>query len=233
MSDPNEDEQRQLAPPRPLTGPVADQQRGSTAGSDPQATMAIPVITDAPQPQSRTPKGPQPGPSRPANKQAAPRRPDPSAGDDTARRSPRPATPAQPSAAPGAASVTKAPRTRKARLRLTRLDPWSVMKMAFALSMALAIVIVVSVAIVWSVLEAAGVWESINSSVGSVLSEDDSSSFDITDYIGTSRVLGLTTIIAAANVVLLTAIATLGAFLYNLAASLLGGLEVTLAEDVR
>jgi hypothetical protein len=63
--------------------------------------------------------------------------------------------------------------------------------------------------------------------------EDESSSFDITDYIGTSRVLGLTTIIAAANVVLLTAIATLGAFLYNLAAALLGGLEVTLAEDVR
>jgi hypothetical protein len=107
------------------------------------------------------------------------------------------------------------------------------MKMAFALSIALAIVTVVAVAIVWSVLEAAGVWESINSSVGSVLSEDESSSFDITDYIGTSRVLGLTTIIAAANVVLLTAIATLGAFLYNLAAALLGGLEVTLAEDVR
>jgi hypothetical protein len=75
------------------------------------------------------------------------------------------------------------------------------------------------------------VWESINTSVGTVLSEDSETQFDVTDYVGTSRVLGLTTIVAAANVVLLTAIATLAAFLYNLAASLLGGLEITLAED--
>jgi len=122
-------------------------------------------------------------------------------------------------------------RTRKARLKLTRIDPWSVMKLAFALSIALAIVTVVAVAIVWSVLDAAGVWESINTSVGTVLSEDNETQFDVTDYVGTSRVLGLTTIVAAANVVLLTAIATLAAFLYNLAASLLGGLEITLAED--
>jgi len=38
-------------------------------------------------------------------------------------------------------------------------------------------------------------------------------------------------LIAAVDVVLLTAIATLGAFLYNMAAALLGGVEVTLAED--
>ena len=39
--------------------------------------------------------------------------------------------------------------------------------------------------------------------------------------------LGFTTLIAVVDVVLVTAIATLGAFLYNLSASLLGGLEVT------
>jgi len=103
------------------------------------------------------------------------------------------------------------------------------MKMAFALSIAVAIVTVVAVAIVWTVLGAAGVWESINSSVASILSEDETT-FDITEWVGTGRVLGLTLIIAAADVILITAIATLGAFLYNLAAGLLGGLEVTLAE---
>ena len=51
------------------------------------------------------------------------------------------------------------------------------------------------------------------------------------DYIGTGRVLGFTMLVSAVDVVLLTAIATLGAFLYNLAATLLGGIEVTLAED--
>jgi hypothetical protein len=33
------------------------------------------------------------------------------------------------------------------------------------------------------------------------------------------------------DVLIFTALATLGSFLYNLAATVLGGLEVTLAED--
>ena len=40
-------------------------------------------------------------------------------------------------------------------------------------------------------------------------------------------------IVAAVDVVLVTVIGTLGAFLYNLAAALLGGIEVVLAEDER
>ena len=60
---------------------------------------------------------------------------------------------------------------------------------------------------------------------------DDIADFDIENYLGTSRVLGFTMLVAAVDVVLLTAIATLGAFLYNMSAALLGGIEVTLAED--
>lgn len=118
---------------------------------------------------------------------------------------------------------------RKARLRLVRLDPWSVMKTAFALSIALAIVMVVAVTIVWAVLGVAGVWDAINSSVATLLSEN-ADAFDVNDYVGFGRIIGLTIVISAIDVILITAIATIGAFLYNLAASLLGGLEVTLAE---
>jgi hypothetical protein len=46
-----------------------------------------------------------------------------------------------------------------------------------------------------------------------------------------SRVMGFTMLVAVVDVILITAIATLGAFLYNLAAGLLGGIEVTFAED--
>ena len=122
------------------------------------------------------------------------------------------------------------PTVRKARLRVVRFDPWSVMKMAFALSMAIAVVIVVAVTVLWMVLSVAGVWDAINDAVSAAL-ESDSSSFDVTNYVGLDRVLGVTMVIAAVDVILITALATLGAFLYNLAASLLGGLEVTLAED--
>jgi hypothetical protein len=123
--------------------------------------------------------------------------------------------------------------TRRARLRLVHLDPWSVMKTAFLLSIAFGIVTVVAVAIVWSVLGAAGVWDSINQTVSDVIGSEQSQNFDVQNYVGTSRVLGFTMIVAVVDVVLITAITTLGAFLYNLAAALLGGVEVTLAEDER
>ncbi|HET6563048.1 MAG TPA: DUF3566 domain-containing protein [Marmoricola sp.] len=125
-----------------------------------------------------------------------------------------------------------APRVRKARLRLTHVDPWSVMKTSFLLSIALGIVTVVAVAIVWSVLGAADVWGSIDKSVNDVLG-DTTNPFRIEDYLGMSRVMGFTLIVAVADVILVTVIATLGAFLYNLAAALLGGLEVVLAEEDR
>ena len=122
-------------------------------------------------------------------------------------------------------------RTRRARLRLVQVDAWSVMKTAFLLSIALGIMLVVAVSIIWSVLGAAGVWDSINSIVQQSVGGDTGTPFDIEQYVGTSRVLGFTMIVAVLDVVLITAIATLGAFLYNLSAALLGGIEVTLAED--
>ncbi|MDH2412787.1 DUF3566 domain-containing protein [Nocardioides sp. CER19] len=120
---------------------------------------------------------------------------------------------------------------RRARLRLTRIDPWSVMKTSFLLSIALGVVTIVSVFIVWSVLGAAGVWDSINQTVQDIVGGQDAGSFDVTDYVGMSRVMGFTMIVAVIDVVLMTAVATLGAFLYNMAAALLGGIDVTLTED--
>ncbi len=130
-------------------------------------------------------------------------------------------------------SARSAPRrVRRARLRLTHIDPWSVMKTAFLLSIALGIVTVVAVGIVWSVLGAAGVWESINRAVADVAG-DTGGDFAIEDYLGTSRIMGITMLLAVVDVFLITVVATLGAFLYNLAAALLGGLEIVFAEEDR
>jgi hypothetical protein len=140
--------------------------------------------------------------------------------------------------APPAATPRRTPNAapdrgpRRARLRLSRIDPWSVMKVSFLLSIAFGIVTIVSVFMVWSVLGAAGVWSSINNTVSDTVSSGNTtSSFNIEDYLGMSRVLGFTMLVSVIDVVLITAIATLGAFLYNMAASLLGGVEVTLTED--
>lgn len=133
----------------------------------------------------------------------------------------------RPSSAAAAAAASSG---RQASLKLVRVDPWSVTKVTFALTVALMIVAVVAVTILWIVLSFAGVWDQINSSVTTVLS-DDSSSFDITEYLGFGRIVGLTLVLSAINVVIVTAVATIGAYLYNLAAQLLGGVDVTLAEE--
>lgn len=125
-------------------------------------------------------------------------------------------------------------RVRRARLRTVRFDPWSVMKTAFLLSIAFGIVTVVAVGVIWQVLDTAGVYDSLNRTVADVLSSGSapaSEKFDVMNFIGLQKVLGFATLIAVVDVVLITALATLGAFLYNLSASLLGGVEVTLAED--
>lgn len=137
-------------------------------------------------------------------------------------------TPASGSAA--AANRSAAP--RRVKLSVSRVDPWSVMKLSFLLSVALAIVASVAVFVLWTVLDSMGVFDSVGRSVESVTrSSDNAQGVDIFDYVGLGRVLSLTVVLAGVNVVLMTALSTLGAFLYNMAAALLGGIEVTLSED--
>jgi hypothetical protein len=120
---------------------------------------------------------------------------------------------------------------RRARLRLLRVDPWSVMKTSFLLSIAFGIMCVVAVFLVYSFLTAAGLWDNVNSTVARLLGQRTGEKFDINQYVTASKVMGVTMLISAIDVVIITALATLGAFIYNLSASLLGGLEVTLGED--
>lgn len=141
------------------------------------------------------------------------------------------ANPESKKAAVAAAKSSGGRKPRRARLRLTRIDPWSVMKTSFLLSVAFGIVTVVAVTIVWSVLGFAGVWDSVNQMVQDVIGGEDTAEFQVENYVGMSRVLGFTMLVAVVDVVLLTAMATLGAFLYNMAAALLGGVELTLSED--
>lgn len=118
---------------------------------------------------------------------------------------------------------------RKARLTLSRLDPWSVLKLSFLLAVALGIISVVMIAVVWNVVNGMGVFTEINTLVRQV--EGSESTFDLYDFVGFERMLSLATVIAVANVVVLTALATIFAFLYNIGSGLVGGLRVTLTDE--
>ena len=142
-----------------------------------------------------------------------------------------PATSAGDASKPAATSPSvRNRRTRKARLRLSRIDPWSVMKTSFLFSIAFGVMLVVVAFVLWSVLAGSGALESVNSLINTLIGDEDNA-FRVEDVLNSSRVLGFATVVAAIDVVILTAVATLFAFLYNLSATVLGGLEVTLAED--
>ena len=118
---------------------------------------------------------------------------------------------------------------RKVRLTVARVDPWSVLKLSFLLSVALGIVLVTASVVLWSVLDAMGVFTAINTelrNIGSAKTE-----FDINQWVGLGRVVSLSTVIAVVNVLIIMALSTLSALLYNLASSLVGGLQVTLSDD--
>ncbi|HSE10020.1 MAG TPA: DUF3566 domain-containing protein [Nocardioidaceae bacterium] len=199
-----------IAPRRTLAGAGGTQARNDQPSKKPVAGRLSGKVSEAVSTATETVKS-----AAEARKNERPTAPKPK---PSAAASPRPA-------------ASSAGRVRKARLRMTHVDPWSVMKISFLLSIALGVVTVIAVAVIWSVLGAAGVWDSINQSVQEVIGGESGTAFDVEDYVGTSRVMGFTMIVAVVDVVLITAIATLGAFLYNLAATLLGGLEVTFAED--
>jgi hypothetical protein len=105
------------------------------------------------------------------------------------------------------------------------------MKLSFVLSIALGIVVFIAVAVLWSVLDAMGVFTSVGDTLREVTGSGQDSGFNLESYLSLSRVLGFATLIGLVDVVLITALATLAAFLYNLAASLVGGLEVVLSDE--
>ncbi|MGV9280594.1 DUF3566 domain-containing protein [Streptomyces sp. NPDC003730] len=123
------------------------------------------------------------------------------------------------------------PRVRKARLRVSKADPWSVMKVSFLLSIALGVCTIVASAVLWMVMDAMGVFSTVGGTISEATGSNESNGFDLQSFLSLPNVLMFTTIIAVIDVVLATALATLGAFIYNLSAGFVGGVELTLAED--
>jgi hypothetical protein len=140
----------------------------------------------------------------------------------------RPDAMSGPAPTPGA---NRRPAPRRVKLTVSRVDPWSVMKMSFLLSVAIGIAGVVMVTVLWMILSSMGVFTDINRTVEEVLSSNNGSKFDLMDYIGLGRVVSLSIVIGVIDVILMTALATLGAFLYNVSSSLVGGLQLTLTDD--
>ncbi|MFG1998198.1 DUF3566 domain-containing protein [Spirillospora sp. NPDC048911] len=140
--------------------------------------------------------------------------------------------PAQTSATPsGGTKVANAKAARKAQLQLARLEPWSVMKFSFVMSLVCFVVLLVAVVVLYMILSGLGVFDSISGTIDE-LTRDPSKNggLDAGDWFSFSRIFGYTVLVGALNVLLITALSTVGSVIYNLAADLVGGVEVTLKE---
>ena len=116
------------------------------------------------------------------------------------------------------------------KLQLKRIDPWSVMKFSFVISVVCFIALFVAVAVLYGALAGLGVFDSLQRTIQSVTSGQGSTGVNAAHWFSASRVLGYTGVIGTLNVILITAVSTVGAVLYNVASDLVGGIEVTLQE---
>jgi Transmembrane domain of unknown function (DUF3566) len=115
----------------------------------------------------------------------------------------------------------------RASMQIRRIDPWSTLKVSLLLSVALFFVWMIAVAFLYLVLGGMGVWSKLNSNVGDLLNNTSGSSGEL---VSSGTIFGGAVLIGLVNIVLLTAMATVGAFVYNLTTDLIGGVEVTLAD---
>ena len=132
------------------------------------------------------------------------------------------------SASVGSANERERRAPRRVRLTLARLDSFSVMKLSFLIAIAIGISTVVAVALLWNLVDAIGLWNQIDQ-LGHDLNGGNPLPF--MDFFSFSKMVSYGTVVAVVNVVLITALGTLLAFLYNLVAALLGGLKLTFTDE--
>ncbi|WP_461173168.1 DUF3566 domain-containing protein [Arthrobacter sp. Z1-9] len=217
---------RPSAAPR-VNAPVRPQQRPAAPAAAPGQRPSVPGQRPAQgerpttgQPVPRTAPGSPVQGQRPLQGQPGQR---PAQGGPAQGQRPAAGTPGLVKPAPKA-------KVRRARLLVSKVDPWSVLKMAFLLSVALGIVTVVAAIVLWTVLDLTGIFDQVDSLLGT-LAGSEGGGFELKKVASLGQVASFATIIAVVNVVLLTALSMLSAVLYNIAATLVGGIGVTLTDD--
>lgn len=194
-------------------------------------TQTVPQVrpassSAAPAPTAPTPTVPSPNSASGSGASTAPVA-GAAAGAATTKPPSRPATRGV-GQARSSASRRRAP--RRVKLAVARVDPWSVMKMSFLLSVAAGVAGVVLTATLWLILSGMGVYGDIDRVVREI-QPSTTDPFNIMNYIGFGRVLSLSVVLGVIDIILMTAIATLAAFLYNICSALVGGIQLTLTDD--
>src|SRR5699024_7621399 len=148
---------------------------------------------------------------------------------------------------------------RRVRLTLARLDPFSVMTLSFLVAIAIGMatvgavvrlsnrgharglckqsehgaaelrnIVTVTLLDLLSLCDVLGRGNQVDQ-LGRALNKDEPLRF--MDFFSFSKMVSYGTVVAVVNVVIITALGTLLAFLYNIVAALLGGLKLTFTDE--
>jgi uncharacterized membrane protein len=135
-----------------------------------------------------------------------------------------PASPAEARSGTARGRTERSPaRSRKARVVLRKVEPWSVLKISFLFYLCVMVVIIGAMMILYTVLGAIGALDSLTRLIRDLFADQ---SFEI--HGGWLFTRGLS--IGLVLVVLWTLINVFIVFLYNLLSDVVGGIEVTLSE---
>jgi hypothetical protein len=116
------------------------------------------------------------------------------------------------------------------RISVARLEPWSVMKFSFVVWLAAFVIWFAAVSMLYRTLAGLGIFDSLQRAVSSFTSRNGLAGVNLKSRFSESRVLGYVAVLGSLNVVILTAISTIGAEVFNLTSQKVGGVMVTLRE---
>ncbi|WP_168582853.1 DUF3566 domain-containing protein [Gephyromycinifex aptenodytis] len=128
-------------------------------------------------------------------------------------------------------SAPRGDEPRRVKLTFSRIDPFSVMKISFLLSVSMGIAAVVVVAALWMMLQGMGVFSTLNDTLNELAASTNAErSINVLELLSFMRVISLAIVLGVANTILMTAMATLTAVIYNICAALVGGVQSTMTD---
>lgn len=117
---------------------------------------------------------------------------------------------------------------RRIHMTISRVDPWSALKLSFLLSVAIGIMIVVATVVLWLILDSMHVWAEIDELLNTSPTEE---LLKLGQFMQFGRVVSFSVVVGVIEIVLMTALGAIMSMIYNVVAMLVGGLHITVTDE--
>ncbi|MDR6939568.1 DUF3566 domain-containing protein [Arcanobacterium hippocoleae] len=117
---------------------------------------------------------------------------------------------------------------RTVKMTVSRIDPFSAIKICFLVSVAIGIMIVVAATVLWFVLDAMYVWSSINDFLVTL---KNSAMLQLAQFLEFGRMIPFVVVVAVLQVIMFTLLGGIFALVFNVVAMLVGGFKITVTDE--